>query len=379
MVVDARWVVGDALSRRPTNHESIRYSFLTDKKKDPDYFWTGTSWSWNVFDFLVVSIGLLGYIEMALDGLLALPSWLSKLRLMRAFRVFRLFKRVKSLNDIIKALGRAIPGMMNAFMIMLIVMCIYAILGVEFFKYYGTCKGPSAEDDVLYDDNANFPIGLDLLDDGEFDNCGGGGPSASSPQGIVLDSRGVPFGDAYFGNFGKSLYTLFQVLTGDSWSEAIGRPLMTYTPSSVIFFVSFILVNPVILINVVVAVLLEKMVQDPEDEDDDEDGGAAPPEGEGAALTAAPHAAADHAAADPKQGNGHGHGHGHGHDHATRGGRSRPHDTRLTALNEHLGAVRDLFEELAQQHGNQARTMSPTSLDSHPRDFSPVSIGRASF
>ena len=267
--------LGPSRSNPRTNHESIRYSFITDKKKDVDYFWTGASWSWNVFDFVVVSIGLLGYIEMALGGIITMPAWLSKLRLMRAFRVFRLFKRVKSLNDIIKALGRAIPGMMNAFLIMLIVMCIYAILGVEFFKYYGTCKGPSAEDDVLYDDNANFPIGLDLLDDGEFDNCGGGGPSASSPQGIVLDSRGVPFGDAYFGNFGKSLYTLFQVLTGDSWSEAIGRPLMTYTPSSVIFFVSFILVNPVILINVVVAVLLEKMVSDEDDEeesgDDDDD------------------------------------------------------------------------------------------------------------
>ena len=67
-----------------------------------------------------------------------LPGPLSLLRLMRAFRVFRLFKRVKSLNKIIVSLGKAIPGVMNAFLIMLIVMCIYAILGVEFFKYEGT-------------------------------------------------------------------------------------------------------------------------------------------------------------------------------------------------------------------------------------------------
>jgi len=29
-------------------------------------------------------------------------------------------------------------------------------------------------------------------------------------------------GYEYFGNFGKALFTMFQVLTGESWSEAIG-------------------------------------------------------------------------------------------------------------------------------------------------------------
>ena len=63
--------------------------------------------SWNLFDLVVVMIGLLGYVEMLLP--VALPSWLSKLRLMRAFRVFRLFKRVKSLNKILVSLGKARP------------------------------------------------------------------------------------------------------------------------------------------------------------------------------------------------------------------------------------------------------------------------------
>ena len=82
----------------------IRYSFETDKKLDPDHFWTGRSMSWNLFDLVVVTIGLLGYVEMMLP--VALPSWLKKLRLMRAFRVFRLFKRVKSLNKIIVSLAK---------------------------------------------------------------------------------------------------------------------------------------------------------------------------------------------------------------------------------------------------------------------------------
>ena len=39
------------------------------------------------------------------------------LRLMRAFRVFRLFKRVESLRKIMQSLGKAVPGVANAFFI----------------------------------------------------------------------------------------------------------------------------------------------------------------------------------------------------------------------------------------------------------------------
>jgi hypothetical protein len=51
--------------------------------------------------------------------------------MLRAFRVFRLFKRIKSLNKIMVSLVRAIPGILNSALIMVLVMCIYAILGVQ--------------------------------------------------------------------------------------------------------------------------------------------------------------------------------------------------------------------------------------------------------
>lgn len=101
-----------------------------------------------------------------------------------------------------------------------------------------------------------------------------------------VTGRGNPYGDEYFGNFFKSLFTMFQVLTGESWSEAIARPLLNNInrddrsegatgerkwningAMSAVFFVSFQLLCSVVLINVVVAVLLEKMV-DPTEPDD---------------------------------------------------------------------------------------------------------------
>lgn len=161
------------------------------------------------------------------------------LRMMRAFRVFRLFKRVKSLNKIIVSLAKAVPGVVNAFFIMLLVMCIYAILAVDLFRGVGEGGHISFEFE-------------------EFDD--------------YFTARGGWFGREYFGTFLKSLYTLFQVLTGESWSEAVARPLIEgWSPLGAgIFFVTFILLNAIVLINVVVAVLLEKMVDDEDDGGNDE-------------------------------------------------------------------------------------------------------------
>ena len=91
---------------------------------------------WNWFDFIVVMVGL---ISLALDSLPGIDT----LRLMRAFRVFRLFKRLESLRKIIRALEAATVGVMNAFAVLLLVVAIYAILGVQFFgrhemEYFGT-------------------------------------------------------------------------------------------------------------------------------------------------------------------------------------------------------------------------------------------------
>ncbi|KAJ8598319.1 hypothetical protein CTAYLR_007547 [Chrysophaeum taylorii] len=222
--------------------------------------WFYRFWSsgWNVFDFVVVLVTTVDVV-----GLLDPNSPLGLLRMMRAFRVFRLFKRVKSLNKIVVSLGKAMPGVVNAFFILLLVMCIYAILGYQFFA-----QMPCAAQGGPYACNA--------LDKSQFDiHTEVPPPRLCTKQvkpgyGMLQECRATyTFGHEYFGNFLKSLYTLFQVLTGDSWSEAIGRPLLELSPVSALYFISFVLICAIVLINVVVAVLLEKMVEDePEDDDD---------------------------------------------------------------------------------------------------------------
>merc|ERR1719215_2246528 len=151
--------------------------------------------------------------------------------MLRAFRVFRLFKRIESLNKLLTALATSIPGMMNAGFVMLLVTCIYGILGVNLL-------GKFAE---------------------------GGTVINSEGEVIIIETqRGLSYGEEYFGNLGRSLYTLLQILTAESWSEAVARPAMFAENGMwlAIYFITYILLNGIILTNVVITVLLDKMLGD---------------------------------------------------------------------------------------------------------------------
>lgn len=186
-------------------------------------FWKS---SWNIFDFVIVFISLLSMVFTNLPGI-------GVLRLFRAFRVFRLFKRIKSLKVIIEAVLKSLPAVANAFVVLGLIMAIWSIMSVGFFK--------------------------DLR-----------------PE--------------EFGTFFRAMLTFFQIMTLDSWCSGIARPLMcnepfgydpgedgpfceSVNPMTAFFFLSYVLINSVMMANVVVAILLEEFIRAMEKckEDDEKD------------------------------------------------------------------------------------------------------------
>ena len=221
---------------------------------------------WNYLDTVVVLVSLITLCNIEL------PEPASRIKVLRAFRVLRIFKRIKSLNQILTALLKAIPGVINAFVVMLIFMTIYAILAVDLFRSFGMSGDfettqTYGEADGQYGENCGVDA-LECIDgtklDGRFEN---------NTVITSITPRGFYHGQEYYGTFSRALYTLFQVLTGESWSEAVVRPLVFgYEPTNAIgvgiFFISYILLTQVVLQNVVVAVLLDKFVQDDDKEED---------------------------------------------------------------------------------------------------------------
>lgn len=124
------------------------------------------------------------------------------LRLFRVLRIMRLFSVIPQLQFILAVIARSIPSVACLGVVILIVYYIYACLGTQLF--------------------------------GE-----------ANPT--------------YFGDLGRSLYTLFQVMTGDSWSEAVARPTIAIFPYAWAYFVSFIIITTFIVLNMVIGVIIDSI------------------------------------------------------------------------------------------------------------------------
>ena len=142
--------------------------------------------------------------DFVIVGISLLPSsgGFSVLRALRILRVLRVVSVVPSLRRVVDGLGRALPGMGSVFLLILI---IYYIAAVMATKLFGT----------------SFPD--------------------------------------WFGHLGASAYSLFQVMTLESWSMGIVRPVMEVYPYAWAFFLPFILMTTFAVMNLIVGLIVNSM------------------------------------------------------------------------------------------------------------------------
>lgn len=124
------------------------------------------------------------------------------LRALRVLRVLRLLTIVPSMRRVVAALLGALPGLGSIATLLLLVYYVFAVIATKLF--------------------------------GEF-----------FPE--------------WFGSIGSSLYTLFQVMTLESWSMGISRPVMEKFPYAWAFFIPFILVATFTMLNLFIAIIVNAM------------------------------------------------------------------------------------------------------------------------
>ncbi|MDA9979947.1 ion transporter [Yoonia sp.] len=127
---------------------------------------------------------------------------LSVLRALRILRVLRVISVVPSLRRVVEGFVTALPGMGSVFLLMGIVFYIGAVMATKLF-------------------GSEFP--------------------------------------QWFGTLGQSGYTLFQIMTLESWSMGIVRPVMEIYPYAWAFFVPFIMVTTFAVVNLLVGLIVNSM------------------------------------------------------------------------------------------------------------------------
>lgn len=181
--------------------------------------WEGRRWPrsvWNWFDVCVVmcavfDVWFLTVLDM-FDGDLQALTILRIFRMVRLVRMVKLVRTLQSLYCIIMALWHALHSMMFLGGIM--------IFGVFLYSIFAT---------VI--------IGRNSVFDGVMIN------------GDTVDDR---FGKVY-----RSMYSLFELMTLEGW-EQVARPLVTRQPLVFLFIGSFIMIFTFGMLNMVVAVVVEK-------------------------------------------------------------------------------------------------------------------------
>ena len=135
----------------------------------------------------------------------------SVLRALRILRLLRVVSVAPTLRRVVEGFIRALPGMGSVFLLMGMIFYIGAVMATKLF--------------------------------------------------------GQAFPD-WFGNLGNSAYTLFQVMTLESWSMGIVRPVMTEFPYAWAFFVPFIIVTTFAVVNLLVGLIVNSM-QEAHDQEND--------------------------------------------------------------------------------------------------------------
>ncbi|XP_061760681.1 sodium channel, voltage-gated, type I like, alpha b [Nerophis ophidion] len=184
---------------------------------------------WNVFDFVVVILSIVGmFLSEVIEKYFVSPTLFRVIRLARIGRILRLIKGAKGIRTLLFALMMSLPALFNIGLLLFLVMFIYAIFGMSNFAYV---KQESGIDDMF-----NFET------------------------------------------FGNSMICLFQITTSAGWdgllapilnkrepdcNSQIEHPGNTYkgncgNPSvAIFFFVSYIIICFLIVVNMYIAVILE--------------------------------------------------------------------------------------------------------------------------
>ena len=127
---------------------------------------------------------------------------LSVLRALRVLRVLRVLTIVPSMRRVVGGLLAAIPGLSSIAMVLALVFYVFGVITTNLF-------------------GQAFP--------------------------------------EWFGTLGRSLYTLFQVMTLEGWSMGIVRPVMEVYPYAWAFFVPFILIATFTMLNLFIGIIVSAM------------------------------------------------------------------------------------------------------------------------
>uniref|UniRef100_A0A4W2DUV1 Sodium channel protein n=1 Tax=Bos indicus x Bos taurus TaxID=30522 RepID=A0A4W2DUV1_BOBOX len=189
------------------------------------YFTVG----WNIFDFVVVILSIVGmFLADLIERYFVSPTLFRVIRLARIGRILRLIKGAKGIRTLLFALMMSLPALFNIGLLLFLVMFIYAIFGMSNFAYVK--KEAGINDMFNFETFANSMICLFQI------TTSAGWDGLLAP---ILNSK-PPDCDPKKVHPGSSV-------EGDCGNPSVG----------IFYFVSYIIISFLVVVNMYIAVILE--------------------------------------------------------------------------------------------------------------------------
>ena len=148
--------------------------------------------------------------DLVVVGIALVPTsnGFAVLRAFRVLRILRLLSVIPSLRKVVSGLIAALPGMGSIVVLMALVFYVFAVMATTLF-------------------------------------------AEAFPQ--------------WFGSLGSSAYSLFQIMTLESWSMGIVRPVMERFPWAWLFFITFIMSTTFTVLNLFIGIIVSAMQKEHEE------------------------------------------------------------------------------------------------------------------
>ncbi|XP_068193183.1 sodium channel protein type 4 subunit alpha B-like isoform X2 [Antennarius striatus] len=183
---------------------------------------------WNIFDFVVVILSIIGLLLAdIIENYFVSPTLFRVIRLARIGRVLRLIRGAKGIRTLLFALMMSLPALFNIGLLLFLIMFIFSIFGMSNFAY--------VKKEAMIDDMFNFET------------------------------------------FGNSMICLFMITTSAGW-DGLLNPIMNTPPDcdpdvenpgtttrgncgspaiGIVFFCTYIIMSFLVVVNMYIAIILE--------------------------------------------------------------------------------------------------------------------------
>lgn len=214
---------------------------------------------WNILDFVIVILGFLQF----LPGI----NNYSALRSLRALRPLRTVNGIPGLRIIVNALFLSIPPFLNVLILLLFCFCIFGILGVQLWR--GTLQSRcviNGSETLNSDGTTSYSYAYDYLGNEILCSSFIWGRKCDFYKGYrthcqdyVADNPN--YGYTNFDNIGFAFLQVFQVVSGEMWTNMMFYVMDGWSDISVIYFVLLVLFGGFFIVNLALAVINDKFNQ----------------------------------------------------------------------------------------------------------------------